>query len=123
LGQTTPATHYTPSPRSYPARLEDPEYPADYQLRRVRHTGEIKWQNELVFLSEPLANEVIGVVETNDGDAEVYFGPMMLGLIDGVSLKLRRHTPASSSTVRREGQPPSPSSPSNSEKVLPIMPV
>ena len=31
LGQTAPATHYTPSPRSYPARLEDPAYPAGYQ--------------------------------------------------------------------------------------------
>jgi putative transposase len=123
LGQTTPATHYTPSPRSYPARLEDPDYPAGYQPRRVRHNGEIKWQGELVFLSEPLANEVVGVVETDDGDAEVYFGPMLLGLIDGVSLKLRRLKPPGSSTVRREGQPPSRSSPSNPEKVLPIMPV
>ena len=124
LGQTTPATHYTPSPRSYPARLEDPEYPADYQPRRVRHTGEIKkWQGEFVFLSEPLANEVVGVVETDDGDAEVYFGPMMLGRIDGVSLKLLRPDRARSSTVGRGGQPPSPSSLSNSAKVLPIMPV
>ena len=123
LGQTAPATHYTPSPRSYPARLEDPEYPADYQPRRVRHTGEIKWQGEALFVSETLSNEVVGVLETDDGDAEVYFGSMMLGLIDGVSLKLRRPRPARSSTVRREGQPPSHSSPSNSEKLLPIMPV
>jgi hypothetical protein len=71
-----------------------------------------------VFLSEPLANEVVGVVETDDGDTEVYFGPMMLGLIDGVSLKLRRLNPACSSTVRREGQPSSRSSPSNSENVV-----
>ena len=106
LGPTPPATHYTPSERSYPARLEDPDYPADYQPRRVRHTGEIKLQGELVFLSEPLAHEVVGVVETDDGDGEVYFGPMMLGLIDGVSLKLRRLMPAGSSTARREGQPP-----------------
>ena len=123
LGQTTPAMHYAPSPRSYPARLEDPAYPADYHQRRVRHTGEIKWQGELVFLSEPLTNEVIGLAETDDGDAQVYFGPMMVGLIDGVSLKLRRRHSADRSTVRREGQPPSRSSPSNSEKVLPIMPV
>lgn len=123
LGQTTPATHYTPSPRSYPARLEDPEYPADYQPRRVRHTGEIKWQGEFLFLSEPLANEVVGVVETDDGDAEVYFGPMMLGLIDGVSLKLLRPDRARSSTAGPGGQPPSRSSLSNSENVLPIMPV
>jgi len=123
LGQTAPATHYTPSARSYPARLEDPAYPADYHERRVRHTGEIKWQGESVFLSEPLANEVVGVVETDDGDAEVYFGPMMLGLIDGVSLKLRRHDRAQASTDGREGQPPSRSSPPNRDKVLPIMPV
>ena len=123
LGQTTPATHYTPSERSYPERLEDPDYPADYQPRRVRHTGDIKWLGASVFLSETLSNEVVGVVETDDGDAEVYFGPMLVGLIDGVSMKLRRPKPAGSSTVRREGQPPSRSSPSNSAKVLPIMPV
>jgi len=123
LGQTTPATHYTPSERSYPVRLEDPDYPADYQPRRVHHTGAIKWLGESVFLSETLSNEVVGVVETDDGDAEVYFGPMLLGLIDGVSMKLRRPKPAGSSTVGREGQPPSRSSPSNSAKVLPIMPV
>jgi putative transposase len=123
LGQTAPAMHYTPSARSYPARLEDPAYPADYHERRVRHTGEIKWQGEAVFLSEPLANEVVGVVETDDGDAEVYFGPMMLGLIDGVSLKLRRHDRAQASTDGRERQPPSRSSPPNRDKVLPILPV
>ena len=115
--------HYTPSPRSYPARLEDPAYPTDYQERRVRHTGDIKWQGEAVFLSETLSNEIVGIVETEEGDAQAYFGPLLLGLIDGVSLKLRRHKPAGTSTVGREGQPPSRSSPSNSENVLPIIPV
>ncbi len=123
LGQTAPAMHYTPSPRSYPARLEDPAYPTDYQERRVRHTGDIKWQGEAVFLSETLSNEIVGIVETEEGDAQAYFGPLLLGLIDGVSLKLRRHKPAGTSTVGREGQPPSRSSPSNSENVLPIIPV
>jgi putative transposase len=95
LGQTAPAAHYAPSSRSYPSRLEDPAYPDDYQLRRVRSRGEIKWQGELVYISEALINEVIGLVETDDADAEVYFGPMKLGLLDGVSLKLlRRQRPA-----------------------------
>lgn len=120
LGQTTPAAHYTPSPRSYPARLEDPAYPAGYQARRVRHNGEIKWQGELVFLSEVLSMEVVGVVETDDGDAEVYFGPLRLGLIDGVSLKLRR---PERSTAARGGKPSSRSSHPESQYVLPIMPV
>jgi putative transposase len=123
LGQTAPAQHYAPSPRSYPSRLEPPAYPDDYQLRRVRSRGEIKWQGELVYLSEALINEIVGLVETDDGDAEVYFGPVTLGLIDGVSLKLLRPHRASPSTVRPEGQPPSRSSPSNPEKVLPILPV
>lgn len=108
LGQTTPAAHYAPSPRPYPARLEDPSYPADYALRRVRSRGEIKWQGELVFIGEALTNEIIGLVETEAGDAEVYFGPLRVGLIDGVSLKLLR---LERSTVGRGGQPPSLSSP------------
>jgi transposase InsO family protein len=123
LGQTTPAQHYAPSPRTYPSRLADPHYPADFDLRRVRSNGEIRWQGELVFIGEALRGEVIGLVETNDGDGEVYFGPVSLGFIDGVTLKLIRRHRDQRSTVGREGQPPSHSSPSNCEKVLPMLPV
>jgi len=87
LGQTVPAAHYTPSPRRYPARLEDPAYPAGFDLRRVRSNGEIKWQGELVFIARPLIGEVIGLSENAEGDAEVYFGPLRLGTLDGVTLK------------------------------------
>ena len=90
LGQTPPAQHYRPSPRSYPERLEDPVYPADYQPRRVRRNGEIKWQGELVFVGAALINEVIGLKENPDGEAEVYFGPITLGVIDSVTFKLDR---------------------------------
>src|SRR5271156_659325 len=62
LRQTAPAAHYSPSPRSYPSRLEDPAYPADYELRRVRSRGEIKWQGELVYISEALIDEIVGLV-------------------------------------------------------------
>jgi putative transposase len=123
LGQTAPAAHYVPSPRSYPSRLEDPAYPDDHELRRVRSRGEIKWQGELIYLSEALINEVIGLVETDEGDAEVYFGPMKLGLLDGVRLKLLRPERAHCSTVGRRGQPPSRSPLSNQGKVSPILPV
>jgi putative transposase len=127
LGQTPPAQHFQRSARSYPAQLEDPAYPAEYELRRVRSNGEIKWQGELVFIGEALINEVIGLVETDDGDAGVYFGPLPLGIIDAVTLKLVRP----GSTVGRGGQPPSLSSPCSPEKcylccrskVLPMSPV
>lgn len=93
LGQTPPAEHYRTSPRTYPQPLEDPNYPVDYELRRVRTKGEIKWQGELVYISEALAGEVIGLCENDDGDAQVYFGPVPLGVIDGITLKLNRDFP------------------------------
>ena len=90
LGQTPPAQYYRPSPRSYPDRLEDPVYPADYEPRRVRRNGEIKWQGELVFIGAALINELIGLRENADGEVEVHFGPIVLGAIDSVTLKLDR---------------------------------
>jgi putative transposase len=90
LGQTVPAAHYTSAPRPYPARLEDPVYPADFELRRVRSNGEIKWQGELVYITQLLAGEVIGLSENAEGDAEAYFGPARLGTIDAVTLKFAR---------------------------------
>jgi putative transposase len=87
LGQAVPAAVYTPSVRPYPARLEDPPYASDFELRRVRSNGEIKWQGELIFIAQPLVGEVIGLHEDDDGDAAVYFGPVQLGTIDGVTLK------------------------------------
>ncbi len=66
LGQTVPAAHYTPSARCYPARLEDPAYPAEFELRRVRSNGELKWQGEMVFIGQALTSEVVGLSETHD---------------------------------------------------------
>ena len=90
LGQTPPAQHYAPSARRYPARLEDPAYPVAYQLRRVRSQGEIKWQGELSYISAALSGEVIGLLENDQGDTQVYFGPVALGIINGVTLKWQR---------------------------------
>ena len=91
LGQAVPAAVYTPAPRPYPARLADPTYASDCELRRVRSNGEIKWQGELIFIAQPLVGEVIGLQEDNDGNAEVYFGPLHVGTIDGVTLKFQAY--------------------------------
>jgi putative transposase len=87
LGQSVPAAHYRPSTRSYPARVQAPVYPADFERRRVRSNGEIKWQGELVFIAGPLSGEIIGLCDADNGDAQAYFGPVYLGTIDGVTLK------------------------------------
>jgi hypothetical protein len=90
LGQETPAEHYRPSPRRCPERLDEPWYDADHAVRRVRTSGEIKWGGELVFISESLIGETVGVAETEDGDWIVRFADIDLGLIDRTSKRLRR---------------------------------
>ena len=107
LDQTTPAQHYSASPRPYRTRLEEPAYPSDYQLRRVRSNGQIKWRGEKIFLSEPLIGELVGLKETDNGDTQVYFGQVPLPSIDALTLKLKR-----SSARRRGGLPSSRSTPS-----------
>lgn len=80
LGQVPPASLYELSPRPYPARLGDIEYPSLTEVRRVRSNGQIKWQGELVFVSESLIGEMVGITEDKDGWL-VSFGPIPLGLL------------------------------------------
>ncbi len=78
LGQVPPATVYTPSPHPYPARLEHPVYQAEAAVRRVRSNGQIKWRGELVFVSEALVGEDVGITEQEERWL-VCFGPIPLG--------------------------------------------
>jgi putative transposase len=111
LGQAPPATVYTPARRAYPARLEEPAYPRGFELRRVRNRGEIKWQGERIFIAEPLIGEVLGLNEDQQGDTTVYFGPVQLGRIDGLTLRFEpwARRPLKSKARSREAScPPGP---------------
>jgi hypothetical protein len=82
LGQRLPAEFYASSQRAMPARVEGPWYDADHQVRRVRNSGEIKWKTELVFISEALIGELVGIAELETGDHVVRFCHLDIGLID-----------------------------------------
>jgi transposase InsO family protein len=103
LGQVPPGSRYHPSPRRYPATLEDPWYDAEHAVRRVRSNGEIRWGGELIFLSEALIGEPVGIAETEAGDWIVRFADIELGIIDRHSRKFRRFTAARPG--RREAAP------------------
>ena len=90
LDQVPPTSRYRSSPRPYPSRIEEPWYDAEHALRRVRPNGEIKWGGELIFLSEALAGEPVGIAETEPGDWLVRFADIELGIIDRKTKKLRR---------------------------------
>jgi len=89
LGQRPPATLYAPALRQYPDRLEDPCYPQTDERRRVRRNGQIKWRSELVFVSEALVGETVGIREQAHGWL-VSFGPIPLGMLYPHSKSLER---------------------------------
>ena len=91
LGQRPPGRCYQPSARPYPTRLEDPWYDATHQVRRVKATGQINWHGDVVFVSEAVRGELIGLAETERGHWTVRFMDVELGHIDR---QTRRFTPA-----------------------------
>lgn len=90
LGQKTPASVYVASTRAYPCRLREPEYGGETAVRRVRSNGEIKWAGDMVFISEVLTGEPVGVSETDGGDWRVCYADIELGFIDRGTRRLRR---------------------------------
>jgi len=79
LGMKTPASYYQVSARAFPNKLEEVSYDEGFQVRRVRHNGEIKWQGRLIYLSETLAKEPVGLKNTAEGMWELYFSFYKLG--------------------------------------------
>ena len=82
LGYRTPAEVYTPSPRGYPAKLPEWEYPEQARLRRIGERGQFKWGSQKVFLSSVLDGEVVGFLEQEEDFYEVYLGSLLLGWFD-----------------------------------------
>lgn len=105
LGQLPPERFYLPSKRPYPSRLEDPAYAADEQVRRVRSSGEIKWRGSLLFLSEALVGEAVGLRQRNDGHWLVRFADVPLALIDHSTGALARFGPVRPPMTKTTQQP------------------
>jgi transposase InsO family protein len=82
LGQKTPASIYQPSPTAYPAKLPDVEYDSSFAVRKVRHNGEIKWKGQMIYVSQALAGEPVGLLQTDDGIWQASFSFHRLGTLD-----------------------------------------
>jgi hypothetical protein len=90
LGMQTPASVYEPSPRAYPERLPEVEYPDAMQVRTIKSHGHFRWKKHDVFLSEVLWGEPVGLLPVDDGVYTVYFAHMPLGVFNE---RLRRVMP------------------------------
>jgi transposase InsO family protein len=81
LGQTPPAAHYEPSPRVMPDKPRPPEYGDDFTVRRVNTTGQFTWKGQRLLAGAPLANEPIGVRQTDEDEWEIFYGPLLVGYV------------------------------------------
>lgn len=77
-----PADLYQRSARSFPEKLPELAYPSGLELRRADEGGKIRWKQARCRIGQALAHEVLAVEPIADGVSRVWFGPVVLGLLD-----------------------------------------
>jgi transposase InsO family protein len=83
LGQRTPSQFYQPAVRDYPERLPEPRgYPDDWQKRKVRGSGQIKWKGRDLRITGALIGQEIGLKPVGEGEWALYFENLELGHFD-----------------------------------------
>jgi putative transposase len=102
LGLTPPTRHYESSPRPYPKRLPEITYPDGFAVRRVRSSGEIKWDGQWLFVSHVLIGELIGFELVDDGCWIVWFSKLDLGYYSARDKKLYLDRPRPRSEVQND---------------------
>jgi transposase InsO family protein len=89
LEQKPPAQYYEPSPRPYPAELPEPEYPPQFETRRVNHAGYLLWDRHKYYVSWSLQEQLVGLEELNDGNWVLHFCARSLAVLDATAKVLR----------------------------------
>jgi putative transposase len=113
LGNATPSERYAASPRRWDGVLRSPEPDAD-AVRRVKSNGLIRWRGTLVYVSEALGGEPVGLDEGDDGLWAVRYGPILLGLLadrGDALIRLGRRADGLVDDARRRPQGPQPQQP------------
>jgi transposase InsO family protein len=93
LANQTPASCYQSSARSFPRRVPELDYGDEMKVRRVSYQGSVKWNGERTYISSVLHHENVGLKEVDGRWLEVYYGPILLGWLDGYEQTFRRRKP------------------------------
>jgi len=112
LDGDTPADRYEPSPREFSEKLVEVAYPAGMELRRADDGGKFRWKQARCRVGEALAHQIVGIEPIDDGVSRVWFGPVLLGLLDErqghthTAVKEHSHWPplASPKTAHDDGE-------------------
>jgi len=82
LGQVPPIQRYRCSAQRYPERVVKPEYPGEWETRRVADGGQFRWRSDRVFAAHALEGETIGLELIEDDCWRVCFSFYELGILD-----------------------------------------
>jgi transposase InsO family protein len=88
LGMQTPAAMYQSSPRRFPARMPEPEYPETMLVYRVQQKGHFRWKKQEVFVSEVLWGERIGLLPMEEDCYTVYFAQFPIARFNSRQLRI-----------------------------------
>ena len=73
LGMDVPISWYEPSSRTFREGTISTTYPGHFEVRHVGNRGHIKMAGHVIYLSESLIGEHLGLVEVDDGIWQVHF--------------------------------------------------
>lgn len=82
LAGDTPASRWQPSARAFPEKLPPPEYPGHFEKRLVSNAGCIRFKKTVLFISQAIKQEWIGLEEVEDSVWSVYFYDVLLARLD-----------------------------------------
>jgi transposase InsO family protein len=74
LNQDVPASHYSPSKRSYPKIIPLVEYDDSYCVRKVKDKGSVSFKGKEFRVGKGFRGDYVGIKHKNtDGEYEVFF--------------------------------------------------
>jgi len=82
LGMRTPSEYYVRSLREYPSRLPEITYPDSMRIRKVKGSGEIKLFNKLLYVTQSLHGQPVGIEQTDEDSSRLWYCSYLLGRID-----------------------------------------
>jgi transposase InsO family protein len=82
LGQDVPSNFYKRSNRPYVEKPVMPDYDFDYSVRHLCHSGEFKFKGNTYYLAQLLAGQPIGLKEIADGQWQIFYSFLPLGILD-----------------------------------------
>lgn len=92
LGQKPPASAFQPY-RPFPTLPSKIEYDTTMTVRAVRSNGQIKWAGEMIFASEVLAGENIGLLKVDEALWAIHYGTVRIGYLDELTNRIQNRAP------------------------------